>query len=303
MELKLDAYAYRRIFDSLHDGLYIVNNQREILFWNKAAERISGFSAEEVVGRSCADNLLTHVDGCGQNLCKGLCPLAQTICDGQSREAKVYLHHKAGHRLPVAIRVSTLYDVSGQVVGAVELFNDISRQKAIEARLEELEQMVMLDSLTRLANRRFIDSFVTARLEQLKRMGASFGLLFIDIDHFKNFNDRWGHSTGDAVLKFVAETLVHNARPFDLIGRWGGEEFVGVVVNVAAAQLEQLGNRLRELVKSAYLMSPEHERLSVTVSIGATIARADDSLESLVERADRLLYASKAAGRDRLSLG
>ena len=303
MQPNFDTYAYYRIFDSLHDGLYVVDNQRVIQFWNKAAERISGFAAAEVVGRSCADDLLTHVDGCGQNLCKGQCPLAQTIADGLTRTAEVYLHHKAGQRVPVSIRASSLYDASGQTVGAVELFSDISRQKELEAQVADLEQMIMLDSLTRLANRRYLDSFITARLEQLRRMGTPFGLLFMDIDHFKDFNDKWGHATGDAVLKFVAETLVRNARPFDLIGRWGGEELLGVIVNVSAEQLEQLGNRLRSLIKSAYLSGPQGEHLSVSISVGATLARPEDSLEGLIERADRLLYHSKQAGRDRLSLG
>jgi diguanylate cyclase (GGDEF)-like protein/PAS domain S-box-containing protein len=298
----LEKDSSSRMFDNLYDGLYIVDRDGVIQYWNNAAERISGYTAVEVVGKSCSDNILTHVDDDGNNLCKVRCPLAMTIDDGSAREAEVYLHHKDGHRVPVSVRVSTLIDEDGKVAGGVELFTDISSFKALELKVKELEELALLDNLTRLANRNYIEKELRVRFEEQKRIGITFGLLFMDIDHFKKFNDTYGHDVGDHVLRYVSDTLVKNARPYDLIGRWGGEEFVGILRNVTHQQLEYLGNRLRVLVESAYIPLQD-DKLNVSISIGATLVRDDDSTVNLLKRADTLLYESKRAGRNRLTIG
>ncbi len=298
--MNLDRHSYIRILDELHDGLYIVDLRRIIRYWNKAAERISGYAAAEVVGSSCADNILTHVDGTGLGLCLHQCPLARTMADGTSRQAIIYLHHKDGHRLPVAVRISAVHDDSGQISGAAELFSDIGGS-ALSQQMQELEDMAFLDHLTRLPNRRFLEKELFMRFEEFKRYDVPFGVLFMDLDHFKAVNDKHGHDTGDRVLKFVANTLVKNARPFDIIGRWGGEEFVGIIPHIAAEQLAPLGERLRVLVERSFTMVGA-EWLRVTISLGATIARKDETLASLIHRADQLLYQSKQDGRNRLTL-
>jgi len=300
--MNLDTDSYQRIVDNLHDGLYLVDRDRVITYWNKAAERISGFAADEVIGRHCSDNILTHIDGDGNSLCTGMCPLAATMADGTSRETEIYMHHKDGHRIPVSVRISTLTDRDGTITGGVELFTDVSDQAANALRVKELEKMALLDNLTQLANRNYIERELHGRLEEKRRYDVPFGILFMDIDHFKKVNDTYGHDVGDAVLKFVANTFVANARPFDLYGRWGGEEFIGVIRNIGSKNLEQLGNRLRLLIERSYLMHGD-EKLHVTISTGATLVNEGDTIDSLVKRADTLLYRSKEAGRNRLTMG
>ena len=124
----------------------------------------------------------------------------------------------------------------------------------------------------------------------------------MDIDHFKKFNDTYGHDVGDHVLKYVARTLSQNLRPFDVVGRWGGEEFIAIIRNMTRQQLEAMGNRLRILVESSYIQSG-NEKLRVSMSIGATLVRDDDDREALLKRADTLLYESKKAGRNCLTIG
>jgi len=298
----LNKKSYQMIIDNLYDGLYFVDLDRVIRYWNKGAQRISGFTAREVVGRPCSDNILTHVDGKGNNLCLSLCPLAATINDKTDREAEVYMHHKDGHRIPVSVRVSSLVDDLGRVSGGVELFTDISAYKSIEQRMKELEALALMDKLTHLANRHCIENEFPARFEEARRFGWLSGLLMMDIDHFKKFNDAYGHDVGDRVLKFVADTLVKNARPFDVIGRWGGEEFIGIIRNIDEGQLKELAERMRMLVKSSYL-THENEKLQVTISLGATLMRPHEDTVSLIKRADTLLYESKHAGRNRVTMG
>lgn len=300
--MKLTDESFRRILENLHDGLYFVDRNRVITYWNKAAERISGFAAAEVVGKSCADNILTHVDGHGCALCTGICPLAETMCDGKLRQSEIYLHHKDGHRIPVSVRASPLTDDEGKIIGGIELFTDIRHQAANELRIIELERLALLDGLTQLANRTYIEKEIHGKFAEMKRFGQPFGCLFMDIDRFKDVNDRYGHDVGDAVLRFIARTLVANARTFDVYGRWGGEEFVGIIRCIGEKDMERLGNRLRSLIETSYILH-EGQRISVTMSIGATLFRETDSLESLVKRADELLYRSKREGRNRLTLG
>lgn len=298
----LDGTTCGRIMDDLFEGLYMVDTDRRIVFWNRAAERITGFTSAEVTGSSCADSILNHVDSKGRSLCEASCPLAQTLSDGLHREADVFLHHRDGHGVPVSIRISPVTDASGKVVGSVELFSDTSRRSAIESRIRELEEMAFLDDLTRIANRNRLESEITERLSRTGAVGRGFGLLFMDIDDFKSFNDMFGHDTGDQVLKSLAGTLTVNARPSDFVGRWGGDEFVVIVDGCSPDSLAAVGNRLRMLIGASYVRAGELS-LRITVSIGATVPRTGDTLESFIKRADGLLYESKRSGKDRLCSG
>ena len=300
--MHLDNVQLADVLENLHDGLYCTDTHRVITFWNHAAERITGYPAAEVLGRSCAANILVHVDTDGRSLCRGLCPLAMTMADGVGREAEVFLRHRDGHRVPVLVRTGPLKDRAGQVVGGVELFTDLSNILANNSRVRELEQLALLDTLTQLANRAYLQREIEARFEEMRRYGIPFGLLFMDIDFFKRFNDTYGHDVGDAVLKLVANTFTANSRAFDVYGRWGGEEFVGVIRSIDAEDLVVLGNRMRVLVNQSFLMHDE-ARLGVSISLGATVAKPDDTAESLIKRADQLLYQSKKEGRNRLTLG
>ena len=300
--MHLDNVQLADVLENLHDGLYFTDTHRVITFWNHAAERITGYTAAEVLGRSCAANILVHVDTDGRSLCGGLCPLAMAMADSVGREAEVFLRHKDGHRVPVLVRTGPLKDRAGQVVGGVELFTDLSNILANNSRVRELEQLALLDNLTQLANRTYLLREIEARFEEMRRYGIPFGLLFMDIDFFKRFNDTYGHDVGDAVLKLVANTFVANSRAFDVYGRWGGEEFVGVIRSIDAEDLAALGNRMRVLINQSFLMHDE-ARLGVSVSLGATVAHPDDTAESLIKRADHLLYQSKNEGRNRLTLG
>ena len=292
---------YRKLLNNLGEGVYFADRERRITFWNKAAERITGFREGEVVGRYCRDNILSHVDGDGRCLCVDACPLAETIADGKTRESEIYLHHKEGHRVPVLIRSTPITNDAGEIVGAVEVFSDNSAKRLLDERLNELQALALLDPLTRLPNRRFLETHLQARLEELRRNQWPFGVMFIDVDHFKSVNDRYGHEAGDETLKMVARTLAGHARSFDVIGRWGGEEFLAVIANSPDnRRLVEIGNRLRVLVERSGMR--QYPDLHVTLSIGASLARAEDSVETLLRRSDDLLYQAKAAGRNRVCI-
>ncbi|HUI91099.1 MAG TPA: sensor domain-containing diguanylate cyclase [Chitinivibrionales bacterium] len=298
----LPSFDPTHLIESMPDGVYLSDASRSITFWNKAAERITGFTAAEVVGKNCSDNILTHIDASGNNLCKGMCPLARCIKDDKPYEAEVFLHHKSGYRIPVLVRVSPLHDESGKVTGGMELFTDISNKAALQERIAELEQLALVDNLTKVSNRHHTLPSLDAIFMEKERYDLSFGVMMIDIDDFKTINDTKGHEVGDAVLVMVAGTLRNALRPYDHLGRWGGEEFLAIVRNVDAGALLSLANRCRLLIEQSYLTRGDAV-LRVTVSVGATVATPEDNGKSIVERADKLQYASKNAGKNRVTMG
>lgn len=298
----LSPDAYKMMLDHLVDGVYFVDLDRNITYWNPGAESLTGYSKDEVVGRCCADNLLLHVDDAGTQLCTNGCPLTESMADRTPHTAEVYLRHKSGHRVPVSVRVAPILDVRSKVLGAVEIFSDISLQKAAQARLLELEQMAFLDSLTQIGNRRYLDRNLERMFSELGRYGNPFGILLFDIDHFKAVNDRYGHSAGDAVLTAVARTMAVNLRTSDLIGRWGGEEFLALLPHITRDQLGNSAQRCRILVEKVSVPCGP-ARAAVTISCGGTMAEAGDTVETAVARADECLYRSKEEGRNRVTIG
>jgi diguanylate cyclase (GGDEF)-like protein/PAS domain S-box-containing protein len=296
---KDDAF-YRTLLDNLYDGVYSVDKDRRITYWNKGAERITGYAPSEVVGKQWADDLLVHVDREGNRLCQGPCPLADKIKNGMKRGSDVYLQHKDGHRVHVFISIAQMRDKKGEVTGGIEVFTDNTPAAEVLERFAELERIAYVDPLTGLANRRYAEITLSARIEELQRYGWRFGILFIDIDNFKGVNDSCGHDVGDEVLSMVAKTLQNSVRSFDVVSRWGGEEYLAIIAHVEGEELIATANRSRALVEQSSL--PAETSVRVTISLGATLARPDDTADSLIKRADGLMYQSKAAGKNRVSV-
>lgn len=299
---ELGPQVFEGILELLEDGVYVVDRERRITYWSAAAERLTGFSAGEVVGSRCADGVLAHVDEWGTDLCVEGCPLHCSMETGEVGNAQVFLHHREGHRVPVTVRTMPLRDNEGEIVGAVEVFSDQTPQAAFSEREAELEKLVLLDELTRVGNRRAGLEALDRRLAEMERYGWSFGLLFVDLDHFKELNDRQGHLAGDEVLHMVAATIAHNVRAFDEVSRWGGEEFLVICPKIESDLLVSLAERLKALVATAAVIG-EGRVLRSTISVGATLAQPGDTPESLVARADKLMYAAKANGRDQVVFG
>ncbi len=293
---------HQRLLDSLFDGVYFVDHERTIRYWNRGAERLTGYVSDKAVGRSCFHNFLCHTDEKGEAVCRTECPLTKAMKSGNVEEAELSMRNKAGERLQVCVRVAPMRDSSGQVIGAMEVFAEATARTRIESRVRQLEKLAFVDELTNLPNRRFVEVRLRQTLELLREFNRSAGALMIDIDLFKRLNDRYGHGHGDEALRLVGRTLHRAIRAVDIVGRWGGEEFVVVVPDVDADKLHMIAERCRNFVAETVLSAGD-ERYGVTVSIGATLMAENDSVESVIKRADELLYQSKAAGKNRTTVG
>lgn len=293
---KLDLPC-QEVLNQFFDGVYVVDRDRKILFWNASAEKITGYSSQDVLGKCCADNILRHVTLHGKPLCEDGCPLQATLLDAKPRSADVYLHHKAGHRVPVSVRSSPLYDEDGSVWAVIEIFSDNSRHEAMFRQLKSMERSLYQDDLTGIGNRKFAEIRLSELLGAQREHGQTFGLLFVDIDYFKRVNDTYGHQIGDSILQLVARTLQNGLRPTDRVCRFGGEEFICLLPNVDRDDVLQIAERVRMLVERSWL-DTALGALSVSISVGGTLCQAGDTSQSVVERADRAMYLAKEQGRN-----
>jgi diguanylate cyclase (GGDEF)-like protein/PAS domain S-box-containing protein len=301
-ELAFDPSIFQVILDCVEDGIYFVDRKKRIRLWNDGAQALTGFSREDVVGQPCGNHWLCHVDEAGHTLCATGCPLERAVKDEQSYEMDAYLQHKLGHRIPVRIKSHPLRDQQGQLIGAVEIFRATIVGRRQEQLIEELSQMALIDDLTRLPNRRHFDLQLDRRLAELNRFGWPFGVLMIDLDHFKQVNDNHGHHVGDQVLHLVARTLLANCRSLDTVARWGGEEFAAIIANVREEELRQVAEKLRSMVEASGLRESSSAPVRVTISIGGAMARPNEPAGELMKRADDILYAAKRSGRNRVCL-
>jgi len=290
---------YLNIINNLRDGVYFVDTDRRIKFWNKAAEEITGYSAHEMVGRSCQDSMLNHIDEEGRPLCIIGCPLFATIIDGKQRKTRVFVRHKSGHRIPILVNVFPM-EQDGKIIGAIEIFTQDSPTVYEDKLVEHLSGIAMHDALTSLPNRRYLESFLEYRLNEYKRFGKLFAVLFADIDDFRVFNNEYGHDVGDAVLKSIATSIKKSVRSNDLIGRWGGEELVGIYSIVKPYDASIIAEKFRQLIANTEVPH-EGENLRVSVSVGITVVRDADTVDSIMGRADKLMYQSKQTGKNKVT--
>ncbi len=293
--------SYETLLDHLPDGVYFIDENALITYWNQGAERITGYPRKEVVGTVCHTDFLGHLNGDGDRVYGEESPLSLSMQDGETREIELFLRHKEGHTVPVYTRVSPIRNSRGEAIGALEVFSDNSSAYNAKQRIEELEEMALICPLTEVGNRRYAQIYLQNAFEELRRYDWPFGLLFVDIDHFKVVNDTYGHEVGDQVLHMVANALRSSLRSFDFVGRWGGEEFVLILPNITDDVLGAVAERCRRLIEeSAY--QHEGKPVQITVSIGGVLADPDETPVECVQRADKLMYRCKVEGRNRVML-
>lgn len=292
-ELGLDESLANRLFD----GVVEIDTNSRIRLWNMAAERITGYAANRMVGKHFLEQPARHVSEAGIELPDTLVLLLMTVKDGRPREGLAYLNHADGYRLTTLIHTMPVFDKRHKIAGALEVFTDNKSLIAAFQATQKSEETILFDPLTGIGNRPHIETKIRSAIEDYRLRRLSFGILFIDIDHFKEFNDKYGHLLGDKVLRMAANTLRQNLRGSDSCGRWGGEEFIALVHGLDAAGLKKVAEKLRSTISQARV--PEKDlALGITISIGACLVRPDDTFQSLVERADKLMYESKRLGRD-----
>jgi PAS domain S-box-containing protein/diguanylate cyclase (GGDEF)-like protein len=295
----LDGELHKKLLDQLDTGIYIVDRERRILYWNGGAERISGYRAHEVSGQFCHSDLLVHCDEMGGVLCGLRCPLKHVIADGKPRECAVFLRHRDGHRLPVRVRSSPIHDQEGNIIGAVEVFDETTTPA--RHAFSQLHNFGCVDEVTAAASRRYGEMRVRHALEGLNEFGIPFGWLRIALDDTEQLEHRYGYGMVDAAMKMIAGTLDGNLGPLDILTRWAKTEFRVEVHFSSRLELADLAARLVSLVRVSTL-EWWGDRVRVSISVGGALAEHGDRLESVEARAASVLEGCQASGGNRAAV-
>jgi len=289
------------VLDQVQDAVVWLDKDRKVVYWNKAAELMSGIEGAHILGRACYEEPALFVDFGGVNVCRDKCPVAMTLKDGAPRTLDIYLQHKQGFRMPATLRIIPVLKEDGEIIGAVETFTGTSPKVTLPLGLPELEKMGLVETETGIPSKSYLDMTLNTRLEEFQKYGLSFGLIYADIDNYGKILEKYGRFNAGKIVRTVARTLHKNIRFFDIAGRWGTEEFLVVLLNIDDSRLDIVANKLRLLIAESYITT-ETGMLNATVSMGASLVLRYDTVESLIKRGEQLMMHSKWLGKNRVSM-
>ena len=280
--------------------------QTGAVFFSDRWQTMLGYTPGEIEGRVHAWERLAHPEDLPQVLAT-----LQNHLDGHTAwyECEYRCRMKTGTWLWILDRGQVIVrDEAGQPLRVVGTYIDVSERHALEAELrvahDNYAYQATHDALTSLLNRRAITDHVSAELARANRDSLPLSLLLLDLDHFKAVNDQHGHLVGDQALSHSAQILLQTVRPYDWVGRWGGEEFLVVLSNTALEGAMSIAERLRTQFSAHALHLAEGKALPLTVSIGVACTdlypAGDVDPAWLFQRADEALYAAKHAGRNQV---
>jgi diguanylate cyclase (GGDEF)-like protein/PAS domain S-box-containing protein len=297
-ESVVNTVFHYRLLDSLPDAAIYVDKHGRILVWNRAAEQLSGRSADSVLHRQWAPKLLGLHSEEGAPIDQDSCPLQRALLTNTRLEANFLVVRKRGKKTSVGLTAIPLFFDSGGFAGFVLLIRDASLQSALEQKVRSLHVIATQDQLTKVANRAELDRRLQEFVIEHSTTGSPGSIIMCDIDYFKRINDQLSHQAGDQALITFANILRGAVRKEDLVARYGGEEFVilceGCDINAAHAQAE----KIRRLVESTPV--PALKGKALTSSFGVTELQQGDDAETFLARADRALLRAKESGRNRV---
>jgi diguanylate cyclase (GGDEF)-like protein/PAS domain S-box-containing protein len=280
------AELFAALVESADDAIVTTTLDGRILTWNRGAERLYGYAAVDVIGHPVTflvpEDLRDEIAEITQRLVKRT----------RVEHYETVRVHQSGRRIEVSISVSSVLDATDRMVAIATIARDITGRKHVERMINHL---AFHDGLTGLANRTLIRDRMQHALARARRTDGFVAVIYVDLDDFKEVNDRLGHAAGDQLLQAVASRLQPLLRPGDTFGRLGGDEFVVVsdrVPNERAAI--GIAERLEAALQEPFEF--DAARIEVTASIGVALGDADTDADRLLANADRAMYAVKARG-------
>lgn len=290
---------------------FVLNASGEVMIWNKALERLTGLSAEDMIGtkdhwrgfyeqpRACLADMF--LDANKDDLDALYATHSEPEVHNGLRAENWCVMPRASMRLYLAINAGPIYDEQGNLIAVVETLRDMTEQKKAEDSLRLLANM---DKLTGLANRRVFDEALSECLEHATAAREPLALILGDIDHFKLYNDHYGHQGGDECLSMVARSIGQAAgRSMDVTARYGGEEFAVILPGIDAEGAARVANRIQQ---SVYDQNIPHEasttadRVTMSLGVAALVPDATVTEKDMINWADEALYNAKGNGRNQV---
>ncbi len=288
-----DNEIYRTVLESLTTGLCVVDMQKKIVLWSEGAERITGYARHEVIGHSCVSEPLLHCDQPGCEFCSEDCPVALAMKTSHAAWTTGFLHHRAGHQIPVRIRAVAVHNQHGSIIGAVELFENQQQSLSPDRKESSRQLLSCVDSITGVANRAMMQSHLRQALVSLVELRVPFGLLLIRVDELARMSANLGTEAAACLLRVVARTLESTIWISDFVGRWQDDQFAVILSGCREEAIHIVRERLRRALAGEGI-EWWGERHSLPVSIGEASALPDDTVELIVERALHSLAESSA---------
>ncbi|MGJ7046108.1 diguanylate cyclase (GGDEF)-like protein/PAS domain S-box-containing protein [Thermoanaerobacterium thermosulfurigenes] len=276
------------------DAIIMIDGYGKVTFWNPAAERILGYSKDEILGKELHTFMILdeQLYSSYKKAIEKFRHSGEGSIVGKTVEMKTV--HKKGHEIDVELSLSVV-KINGSW-HAIGIIRDISERKKFE---ELLYLRSVTDPLTGIYNRRFFMDILEKEVEMTKRNKKPFSLIMFDLDHFKNVNDYFGHAAGDMVLKRVVEIVKERIRKTDCFARWGGEEFIIFLPETSLNNASDIAEELRFKISTAKFDGVGN----VTASFGATDFKENDNIDTVLLRLDNMLYEAKNNGRNCVCVG
>ena len=288
-----DPEIYRSILESLPAGLCVADMQKRIVLWSDGAERITGHLRHDVIGHCCIGEALLHCDQQDCEWCNEDCPLARAMKTGQEAEALGFLHHKAGYDVPVRARAVPVHNAHGSIIGAVEIFEDQQPAALVEQREDNLHLAGYVDQVSGVASRAMMQAHLRETLGTFAEVQAPFGVVCLRLEGLEDFRARFGPQAAASLLRVIGQTVEGFLWKTDIVGRWSDDQFLVIVNGCTEESLRSVGERIRRMLTSNGI-EWWGERRSLPVSIGQAGAQPEDTIESLLKRAQRSLDEASA---------
>lgn len=292
-------FSYLHTSERLYDGFDLVDTDGRFVIWNRRVERLLGRTAEEMLGQKWSGEFLgyRHLDE--REMPANESPMLKAIESGKTALLPMLARHGSGQSVQIELQAVPLFDEHGRLQGVAEFYRDLARNNGKQStNFRDLKLAATRDALTNVANRRELENNLTSLITEFnEKTRVPFSVIFADADHFKRVNDTYGHSVGDQVLIDLARLLTQETYSGELVGRYGGEEFVVLCPDTDLEQAVRRAERLRATLRKTKIGGID--RLRVTASFGVAQSEPGDTVESLLRRADKALYKAKEEGRDR----
>lgn len=294
MQQLRDPDVYRAVLEKLQTGVYLIDREQKIQFWNDGAEHLTGYLRQDVVGRFLRANILV-LDHQDRTPAEVESELASVLRDGRSVDLDMTLMHKDGHRVPVRLRSVPIRDERGLVIGAAEHFDESPAVANRDRRQTKLASFGCLDEPSGALKRELVQTHVKEALETFSEHQVPFGILCIQLDGMDGFRSSYGAAIVPEVVRVAAQTLENGLRPSDSLGRWREDQFLAVLQECASSDVGRVAERLRKMV-SGSTARWWGDSVPLSASFGGAAARLGDTFESLTARAEKAVEAGGAKG-------
>jgi PAS domain S-box-containing protein/diguanylate cyclase (GGDEF)-like protein len=290
-----DPKLFRSILDSLQTGVYLVDRDQRIVFWNAGAERITGYLRQDVVGRSSRCDFLAKNEGNSCFVSDATEAIVNVMRDGKPDVINVSLRHKDGHRVLVRMRAVPIRNSHGSVIGAAESFEESIAVSNWDRRRKKLGAFGLLDPATEVPSEAYIQSQLRQQIVTFAQCPIPFSVMIIQVDQIDEVRAKYGTGAVVAILRAVGQTLENSLRPTDILGLGKRNQFFAILAECPAAEVKKVAKRLKSTVPYAEIKWWGQE-LSVTASFGGATVKPGDTAESISERAEKSLLEGIAAG-------